>query len=583
MASSSFSQFKIPARLLAYLKPFRWHLVGSAALAFPLAALRASPVPLIKFLVDDLLVGKNSSKLYLFPLLFIGLYVVNFAVRFFHYYWLRIVIARVNQRLKNDLYDHLMGLSADYYTTQSTGGLISRAGQDPNLVDQGVACINIVLREPLTFLCLFGYALNLNWKLTLVTFLVFPPLAWIFAATSRNLKRYIAGMQEQNSRLFGVLQESFTGFRVIQLFGLQDYSIGKFREQSRIYTDYHLKMAAMEELSHPAVELLTSFVIAIVIYYGGAQVISGQMTSGDLLAFFAAFAMMMHPIRTLNDVNIRLAQMSTAFERISELFGWKSRLAAAPAAIELKGLSRELAFDDVHFSYPDAPERPILQGVSFKVPRGSRVALVGESGAGKSSLISLLPRVFDVTSGRILIDGHDLRECELESLRRQFAVVSQDVFLFNDTVFENIRCGNRDATREQVIEAARQANALGFIEKLSSGWETRIGDRGQKLSGGERQRLSIARAFLRKAPILILDEATSNLDTASERAVQEALDKLMQNRTSLVIAHRLSTIQGADLILVLKAGRIVEAGTHAELLSGRGEYSRFHAAAQVGG
>jgi subfamily B ATP-binding cassette protein MsbA len=581
LASRSFSQFKIPPRLLEYLRPFKWHLLGSALLAFPLAGLRASPVPLIKFLVDDLLVNKDQKKLLLFPILFIGLYVINFVVRFFHYYWLRIVIARVNQRIKNDLYDHLMGLSADYFTTQSTGGLISRAGQDPNLVDQGVACINILMREPLTFLCLFGYSLKLNWKLTLVTFLVFPPLAWVFAATSRNLKRYIAAMQEQNSKLFGVLQETFTGFRVIHLFGLQDYSVRKFREQSDLFTQYHLKMAAMEELSHPAVELLTSFVIAIVIYYGGAQVIAGQMSSGDLLAFFAAFAMMMNPIRTLNDVNIRLAQMNTAFDRISELFGWKSKLSTAASPIQIPGFTSELSFEGVHFSYPDAPERPILQGVSFKVPRGSRVALVGESGAGKSSLISLLPRVFDVTGGAIRIDGRDLRECEIESLRRQFAVVSQDVFLFNDTVYENIRCGNREATREQVIEAARQANALGFIDKLSEGWETRIGDRGQKLSGGERQRLSIARAFLRQAPILVLDEATSNLDTASERAVQEALDKLMQDRTSLVIAHRLSTIQSADLILVLKSGKIVEAGTHVELLAGAGEYSRFHFAAQA--
>jgi ABC-type multidrug transport system fused ATPase/permease subunit len=339
-------------------------------------------------------------------------------------------------------------------------------------------------------------------------------------------------------------------------------------------------MATMEEVSHPAVELLTSFVIAIVIYYGGSQVIGGEMSSGDLLAFFAAFAMMMNPIRTLNDVNLRMTQMNAAFDRISELFGWKSRLKSTSSPVE-NSFSREIRLEDVEFFYPDSPERKILDGVSFTVPVGSRIALVGESGAGKSSLISLLPRVFDVTQGRILMDGIDIREMDLDALRAQFAVVSQDVFLFNDTVFENVRCGNREATRDQVIEAAKQANALEFISKLSDGWETRIGDRGQKLSGGERQRLSIARAFLRQSPILILDEATSNLDTASEKAVQEALEKLMKNRTTLVIAHRLSTIQGADLILVLKSGKIVEAGTHPELLQMSGEYSRFHAASQV--
>jgi subfamily B ATP-binding cassette protein MsbA len=569
----------------SYLFPYRFWILSSALLAIPLSALRASPVPLIKHLVDDLLVSRDQEKLLLFPVLFLGLYLVNFLVRFFHYYLLRMVIARVNQKVKNELFDHLMGLSADYYTAQSSGGLVSRAGHDPNLIDQGLSTINVVIREPLTFLALFGYSLYLNWKLTILTFLIFPPLVLIFMATSRNLKRYIGAMQEQNSRLFSILQESFSGFRVIKLFGLEQYSRKKFLEQSERYTTIHLKMAKVEELSHPAVELVTSFAIALVIYYGGSLVIAGTMTSGDLLAFFAAFAMMMNPLRTMNDVNLRLSQLRAVGTRIGEVFSWKSRIVEKPGAEVITTFEREIRLEDVRFSYPDAPEREILKGISFSVKPGSRVAIVGESGAGKSSLIQLLPRIFDVTGGRITIDGRDIRDLEPHSLRSLFAVVSQDIFLFNDTVLENIRCGRQDASPEQVREAARRAHAIDFIERLAQKWETPIGERGQKLSGGERQRLSIARAFLRESPILILDEATSNLDTGSERAVQGALDSLMANRTTLVIAHRLSTIRNADLILVLKQGVVVEAGTHDELMASKssGEYIRFHQMAESSG
>ncbi|HTL11792.1 MAG TPA: ABC transporter ATP-binding protein [Bdellovibrionota bacterium] len=552
------------------------HILISALLAIPLSALRLAPAPLVKSLVDDLLVRKDPHMLHLFPLLMVGIYVANFGVRFAHYYLIRVVIARVNQRIKDDLMSHLLGLSADYFAERSSGSLVSRVGSDPNIIDGGIGNIHTAVREPFTFLGLFGYALYINWRLTLVNLALLPALAWVFSVTGRNLKRYIHRMQDENALLFASLQETFSGFRVVKAFRLEDYLKNKFAARNSEFARFSLKTAALEEVSHPMVELLTGVAIAAVTYYGGTQVVSGRMTPGDLLGFFTAFALMMDPLRRVNDINIKFNQASAATKRVMEVFSWTSHIVEKPHPVGLGAGAGAITFDGVKFAYPDEPGRNVLDGVSFEVPKGNVVAVVGRSGAGKTSLVSLVPRLFDVTGGRILVGGVDVRDCSLAELRSLVAVVSQDVFLFNDTIHENIRCGRLDATEADVREAAKAAFALDFIERTPSGFQTVIGDRGQKLSGGERQRLSIARAFLRRAPILILDEATSNLDPASEKAVQRALDSLMKDRTTLVIAHRLSTVRGADQILVLRQGKIVERGAHDELLNAGGEYAELH-------
>lgn len=547
----------------------------SLLLAIPMAAIRFSPVVLIQKLIDDLLATKDQSKLVTFPLMVIGLFAINFVIRFIHYSAIRVVVARVNQKIKNDLYDHVMGLSADYFTTASTGNLMSRVGNDPNQIDQGISQINVLAREPVQLLFLIGYTVYLDWKLTLITVAVFPPLALIFNYSGKALKRYIHRLQEEQAKMFGTLQESFTGIRVIKAFRLETYIQKKYYERSESFFKNLSKTIIVEETSHPAVEFVMAFAIAGLIYMGGKSVLAGTMTQGQLLSFFGAFAMMQNPIRVLNDMNIKFANADAAATRLLEIFSWKSRLVEKPEAKEKQAFENEIRLDQVHFAYPDAPEREVLKGVSFSIPKGRSLALVGASGAGKSSLVSLLPRIFDVTAGKIEIDGRDIRDLKVGDLRSLISIVSQDVFLFNDTVAENIRCGRLDATDEEIRAAAREAFAHDFIEKFPDKYDSIIGDRGQKLSGGERQRLSIARAFLRNSPILILDEATSALDNTSERAVQAALEKLMQNKTTILIAHRLSTIRHADRILVMREGKIVEDGTHEQLLSKNGEYAAF--------
>jgi subfamily B ATP-binding cassette protein MsbA len=485
----------------------------------------------------------------------------------------------VNQSLKQDLYDHLLSLSTNHFTEQSTGAILSRVGSDTKIINDGLYHINMLIREPVQIILCLGYAFYLNWKLALITCTMAPPLALIFSQTSRRVKRYALQQNQENANLFSTLQESLSGIRVIKLFQLEKLLSQRFKNQISLFTQHYLHSAVIEELSPPSVELISAFAIAFLLYFGGHEIIQGHMTTGELLAFFIAFALITNPIRTLNDTTIKLSAASAACVRVFEIFNWKSTIVEKSNPLSKSSFDQALVLNQVSFSYD--PQRMILNQVSLTLKKGKTLALVGASGSGKSTLVQLLPRLYDVTSGSITIDGTDLRDLKISDLRQLISVVNQDVFLFNDSIYENIRWGRPDATENEVIAAAKLAHAYDFIQTLPEGMQTIIGDRGQKLSGGERQRVSIARAFLRSSPILILDEATSSLDSASERAVQSALEKLMQDRTTLVIAHRLSTIQRADEIHVMDQGQIVETGTHEQLLAKKGAYYHYQQLSQT--
>jgi subfamily B ATP-binding cassette protein MsbA len=525
--------------------------------------------------VDEILTHKNPSKLLLIPLGIIAVNILNVVVRFFHYYSLRIVVVNVNQRVRERVYEHMLSLSTDFFTEQKAGTFLSRVTADPWHLDQGISAMNTVVREPISFIALLGYALYKNWKLTLLTFVIIPLLALLFGNTGRYIKRKITDYQEKNGESFSIVQEAISGMRVIHLFNLENTMIHKFSKQMNEITKVLLKISKMEEIAAPIVELITAIAIAMILYYGGVAVLKNEMTSGDLIAFFTAFGLMINPIRQVSDVNSKLNSAAAAMERINDFLSWDPKIKSKPDAFAINKIAESVEFKKISFAYPDSPDRKVLDSVSFSLPLGKTVALVGQSGSGKSSIVQLLTRLYDVTEGAIEIDGKNLKDLQVQNWRSLVAVVTQDVFLFHDTIYENILMGKPGSSREEVIDAARRAFALDFIDRLPEGFETVVGDRGVKLSGGERQRISIARAFLKNAQCLILDEATSNLDNESEKVVQKSLESLMAHRTTLVIAHRLSTIQNADKIIVLRNGQVQESGSYAELMQKSGEFERL--------
>jgi subfamily B ATP-binding cassette protein MsbA len=432
------------------------------------------------------------------------------------------------------------------------------------------------LRQVFTALFLLLAMVSIDWKLSLISLIVLPVVAFLTVRLGRRIRRTTRHAQDMAAGLNQILQETITGHQVVKSFGAEDFESKRFRLAAHRLKTGTLRYVRHQALASPIIEIFGAFTIILLLTVGRLQVKSATMTAGTFTAFVLALVMLYEPIKRLTNIHNIFQQGIGA---AGEVFGYldtRPDVIDRPSAVRLSKFEKAIRFENVRFSYPSAPGCFVLDGVNLEVKAGEMVALVGPSGAGKTTMANLVPRFYDVVTGSVEIDGKDIRDIRLGSLRENISIVAQDTFLFNDTVFDNIAYGRPDAKRDEIVAAAKTALADEFITKLPEGYDTRIGERGVKLSGGQRQRLAIARALLKDAPILILDEATSHLDTESERLVQQALTALMKRRTVLVIAHRLSTIRQANQIVVLDAGRVAERGTHDELIAARGVYHRLH-------
>ncbi|MGE3260612.1 MAG: ABC transporter ATP-binding protein [Bacteriovoracia bacterium] len=566
-------KFSVFTRLWPYMRPHFWPILFSALLSIPAAAINFSPALIVQFLNDEVLVKKDPHALHMLAVGIPLAFLLNFVVRFFNNYLIRAAANRMTQELRNDLYQHLLRLSMGYFNSAQSGVLLSRVTNDVQVISRCVSGIIDVVKEPLTFFALIGYAFHLNWKLTLITMVMVPACGLLIGNASKHSKRYTSRILNSLGEMSALLSESVGGIRVVQAFRLEGYLRGQFMKINRDFARTSLKAIRMEELSRPAVEFVFGLAMTFLVYYAGHEAIRGRMTPGEVMAFFVCWGAMLNPLKRISELNISLSQSSAAVDSVLAIMDLKPEVENHPNAKKIPAFSREIEFRDVTFAYQHT-HQPVLKSFSLKIKKGELVALVGASGAGKSTVLSLIPRFFDPLSGGVLVDGMDVRDATLESLRDQIALVTQDVFLFHDTVRANIKAGRHQISDPQIRAAAEAAQAWNYIEHLPEGLDTVIGDRGQKLSGGERQRLSIARAILKDAPILLLDEATSALDSENERLVQAALDRLMVGRTAIVVAHRLSTIRKADRILVMEKGEIVEEGTHDTLLAQGGAYAK---------
>ncbi|HEY8353916.1 MAG TPA: lipid A export permease/ATP-binding protein MsbA [Methylophilaceae bacterium] len=557
-------------RLLKYAKRY-WVVFCISILGLAVfSATNTGFLATIKMVTDEGFVNKDSTKLNLLPLMLVGLLAIRAFAGFISSFAMRWVGRKVVEDLRLDAFRRLMTLPVSFFDAHSAGTVTSKVTYDTEQMSKAATSVAVTaVRDTLTIIGMVGYMLYLDWRLTMIFAVMAPLMAWYLNKMTPRLRSSGKRVQQTMGDMTQVVEEAVSGQRMVKIFGAAEYEYERFAQAASKNRQMQVRLGRISGLNSMVIELLAAIALGMVVFYA-----VGRFTAGEFAAFIGALLMLIAPIKSLTglneDLQVGLAASHSVFSLIDtapEVDEGGKEIGRANGSIELRGVT---------LRYENA-KKPALRNVSLSIRPGEKVALVGRSGGGKTTLVNLLPRFYELQQGLVLIDGLDIRSMSLKSLREQFALVSQDVILFNDTVYNNIAYGSlRGVGEEKVIAAAKAAHAWEFIQQLPDGLQSQIGDRGVRLSGGQRQRLAIARAILKDAPILLLDEATSALDTESELHVQAALDELMRNRTTIVIAHRLSTIENADRILVMEQGGIIESGTHEELLKMNGSYAKLY-------